>query len=261
LYDYNSRGGRAHKVSFDRPYAAWSGAGDFFDGDYNLIRFLEQSGYNVTYVTSLDTETTPGLYAGRRVFVSNYHDEYWSARMRAHLTAARDAGTHLAWLGANNVYWQVRWEQSSSGTANRVMVCYKDAALDPLSATQPALATVRFRDVPVNQPENALLGVMWTGDAPFGTRYPWVVRNAAHWVYAGTGLRNGDQIPALVGYEWDRVFDNGRTPGGLWLLSDSPVQNYGVPDKGQAVIYTAPSGAMVLPLMVKRETRAVLGPL
>lgn len=33
----------------------------------------------------------------------------------------------------------------------------------------------------------------------------WVVDHAEHWVYAGTGLANGDRIPMLVGYEMDNA--------------------------------------------------------
>ena len=64
LYDYNSTGSNpAVKVSFDRPYSDedWNGAGNFFSGDYNMIFWLEQNGYNVTYVSSVDTQTNAGL--------------------------------------------------------------------------------------------------------------------------------------------------------------------------------------------------------
>src|SRR5581483_2951652 len=52
----------AVKVSFDRPYAAnpygvrLDGAGDFLRRwEYNAARFLERSGYDVTYFTDVDT--------------------------------------------------------------------------------------------------------------------------------------------------------------------------------------------------------------
>jgi hypothetical protein len=243
LYDYQSPGGRAYKVSFDRPYHEWGGAGLFFEGDYNAIRWLERQGYNVTYVTSLDVHTTPAIFQNRKVFVSFFHDEYWSKPMRDHLTAARDAGVHLAFFDSNNVYWQVRFEPSASGVPNRVMVCYKDAALDP---GQGALTTVQWRDPPVNQPENALLGSMFESMFDYGTSFPWVATNASHWIYAGTGLRDGDQIPGLVGYEYDKVWNNGRSPAGLVALSASPVTDYqGITAIQQATYYRAPSGAMV----------------
>jgi hypothetical protein len=248
LYDYNSTGGRAYKVSFDRPYDNWAGAGDFFDGDYNMVRWLESRGYRVAYATSVDTHANPNLLANRKLFLSNRHDEYWSKPMRDSLTAARDAGKSLAFFDANNVFWQVRFEPSEGGVPNRVMVCYKTqggSPVDPITATDPALTTTRWRDAPVSRPENALLGVMWEGQFDYLTAYPWVVTNANHWVYAGTGLTEGASIPGVVGYEYDRLWENGLTPPNLVMLSRSPVTTSGVPSFANGAIYTAASGAYV----------------
>ncbi|HWP28006.1 MAG TPA: N,N-dimethylformamidase beta subunit family domain-containing protein, partial [Chloroflexota bacterium] len=246
LYDYQSPGGRAFKVSFDRPYDNWSGAGLFFEGDYNMIRWLEAQGYPLSYATSLELHANPTLLAGRKAFLSVWHDEYWSQPMRAQLEAARERGVHLAFFNANNLYWQVRFEPNAQGVPDRVLVCYKDAALDPLSASQPERTTVLWRDPPVNRPENALLGVMFESLFDYGQSYPWVVSNAAHWLYAGTGLQNGQPIAGLVGYEYDRVWANGLTPAGLVVVGASPVVDVdGVRSTAQGVIYQAGSGAVV----------------
>ncbi|HLH71892.1 MAG TPA: N,N-dimethylformamidase beta subunit family domain-containing protein, partial [Chloroflexota bacterium] len=249
LYDFSSTNSiPAVKVSFDRPYAAWAGAGSFFDGDYNMILWLEQQGYNVTYVTSIDIQTNPAILNGRKVFLSPWHDEYWSKGMRDNLTAAFNRGMNLLFLGANAIYWQIRWENSASGAANRVIVCYKDATTDPLAKTQPALTTVAWRDPPVNQPESALLGEQFNGYFNYGTSYPWVVQNANHWLYSATGLQNNQTIPGLVGYEYDNTA--GGTVAGATQLSLSPVTNLanvdtGEPDTASATIYRASSGAWV----------------
>jgi hypothetical protein len=251
LYDYQSTGGRAAKVSFDRPYDSWNGSGQFFDGDYNMIRFLESQGYNITYVSSVDVESNPSVFTGRKVFLSNFHDEYWSMNMRNNLTAARDRGMDLAFFDSNNMYWQVRFENSASGAANRVLVCYKDdpsdgAPKDPIAATNPSLDTTQFRLAPVNQPENALLGVMFESLFNYGSSFPWIVSNASHWIYAGTGLQNGQSIAGLVGYEYDKVFSNGQGPANLQILAASPVtDSNGVNSTSHATIYTAASGAQV----------------
>ena len=47
--------------------------------------------------------------------------------------------------------------------------------------------TVRWRSPPVNRPENALLGIMSEGVITWGNDYPFVVRDASHWIYEGTG--------------------------------------------------------------------------
>ena len=80
----------APRISFGRPYESWSGAGMFFDGDYNMIRFIESQGYNEPYATSTDVESNPNVLTGRKVFLSNWHDEYWSKPMRDRITLARN---------------------------------------------------------------------------------------------------------------------------------------------------------------------------
>ena len=167
--------------------------------------------------------------------------------MRDNITAALNQGKNLAFFDADSIYWQIRYESSTNGVPNRVITCYKSAALDPISQANPALTTVRWRDNPVNQPENALLGVMFASALDYGNTVPWVVNNANHWVYSGTGLNNGDSIAGLVGYEFDQVWNNGQTPGGLVVLSNSPVTDpSGVAYIANGSIYTyAPGNALV----------------
>jgi hypothetical protein len=247
LYEFNSGGVRAFKVSFDRPYDVGGGAGQYFQGDYFMVRWLERQGYDVKYVSSEDVHANPSLLDNTPMFLANWHDEYWSREMRSSLTAARDRGTHAAFFTSNNIYWQVRFEPSAGGVPNRIMTCYKNAALDPLTGTDPLRTTVRFRDNPVNQPENALLGSMFTDLINYGDSRPWIVSNASHWIYEGTGLTEGSAINYLIGYEFDRTFANGFTPPNLTILSNSPMidASLGLNDIHQATIYQAASGAYV----------------
>ena len=247
LYDWESMDGvAAVKVSFDRPYADWDGSGGFFDGDYNMIRWLERQGYDVTYVASQDLDAGTAQLARGKLFLSAFHDEYWSRAMREHLTAARDAGDSIAFFASDNIDWQIRFEPSSSGVARHVEVCYRKARLDPLAQTNPELTTVHWNERPLNEPTNALLGNMYAGEigAVTGT-WPegadWAVVNSESWVYAGTGLQDGDHIPRLVGYEYDRAFDNGASPPGLLLLSDSVIGD----NRANGTLYVAESGAIV----------------
>jgi hypothetical protein len=240
LYDYNSsQYARAQQVSFDRPYSGESGAGEFFTGgDYDLIRFYEREGYDVTYITSADTELrASALAAPRKVFVTTWHDEYWSTKMRMNFEAALGRGMHALFLASNSIYWRIRLQPAADGREARTIVCGKNKYVDE--------ETVLFRDPAVNAPENELLGGMYDDYFTYGTSAPWVVENATHWLYQGTGLRNGDQIPKLVGYEWDRTFA-ARSPAGLIRLSKSPVQGL-LRGAGlhEATIYTRPSGAIV----------------
>ena len=65
------------------------------------------------------------------------------------------------------------------------------------------------------------------------------------WVFAGTGLKNGDKLPKLVGNEYDRVTPERPTPTNIEVLAHSPVTCRGVKSFSDVTYYTAPSGAGV----------------
>src|SRR5207247_1316020 len=177
------------------------------------------------------------------------HDEYWSKPMYDAVIAARDAGVNLAFIGANAIDWEVRVEPSSSGVPNRVLVCYRDATLDPIA--DPSLKTVYWRDPPVNRPEQTLIGVQYTNGVPWNNGYaPYVVTNSGNWVYAGTGFKDGDSVPGIVGYEAARSFSQyphaNAVSGTYTLLSQSPFPGpSGTADYSNSSVYQAPSGAWV----------------
>jgi hypothetical protein len=253
LYDPFSTGAntiagtpRAVKVSFDRPYAS-DGAGTFlWLSELNFIRWAEKSGYDITYSTNLDTHLNPSYLLNHRGFVSVPHDEYWSKPMYDGVIAARNAGVNMAFFGSNSIFWQIRFEPSSTGVPNRIIACWKDATLDP--NTDPTLETVEWRQSPVNRPEQQFLGVEFT-DGPNSGTASYVVTNSSNWVYAGTGAKDGDVIPGIVWYEVDRVVSGDGSPAavsGTWvLLSHSPYTGSQGSDYGNSSIYQALSGAWV----------------
>ena len=240
---------RAVAVSFDRPYAK-DGAGDLLKWEIDFVRWLERSGYDVRYSTDVDTHLDGEQLLRSRAFLSVGHDEYWSQAMFDAVERARDAGIHLGFFGANIAYWQVRFEPAFDGRAARTMICYKDALLDPV---QDATTTVQWRDPLVGRPEQRLIGVQY-GDIIAGgitaAYAAYVVQNAHHWAYTGTGLRDGDTIPGVVGYETDRYHEDVPLPDqrdGSWtLLSTSPYTGFtGRPTYANSAVYQAPSGAWV----------------
>ena len=250
LYGFNSDGGvPAFKVSFDRPYGAGAGVTEFQRWEFPTIRFLEKEGYDLTYCTNIDTHENGDLLLRHRGFLSVGHDEYWSWDMRRNISNARDRGVSLGFLSSNTSYWQMRLESDSSGQPDRTIVAYKEKALvrDPIVAdgdpTNDYLATTAFRNPPVNLPEEALIGSMWSyTDEPITGDI--VVENTSHWVFAGTNLHDGDHLPGLLGYEVDRMFSD--FPPGTVRLAHSPYTGYkGVPDYSDMTIYQAASGAWV----------------
>ncbi len=255
----NIAGPAASAVSFDRPYLVQGetdGAGMFFVYDYPMVRWLEKEGYNVTYATDVDIETNPNLLNGRKGFLNVGHDEYYSQQMLDNVKGYIAAGKHMGFFSANNFYFRIRWENSVSGKPLRRIICAKNPSKDP--------TTLRFRDLSPPQPENATGGTMLGGVAD---NRPWRVADAAHWIFAGTGLQNyvsgtpvlsgpnQNAIAGLVGYEFDSRATSEASlssfvsyePAGLRTLAHSfvPAADNGVDSYSDATIYTAPSGAIV----------------
>ena len=57
---------RARVVSYDRPYGYGEGAGDFLGSEYPFIRFIEEQGLDVAYVTDVTVEEHPSICSATR---------------------------------------------------------------------------------------------------------------------------------------------------------------------------------------------------
>ena len=244
LYQDDSRTmpkGRAHEVSFERPYAASDGLGKVSRWELFLISFLEKSGYDVTYGTNLDFARAPNFAQGVGAVVAGSQDEYWLREERDQLDALLVSGSgSLAFFGADGGYWRVRALPSSTGAPLRTLACYKS---EPTQDPVP-YSTIRFRDSPDPLPESLLFGAMYESWqlVPF----PLVVTDPSHWLFEGTGARAGDGFTGLLGYEYDRTFTDDVEPPGLSIPLRSPVVSAeGVPSTSEAAARTTPSGRLV----------------
>jgi hypothetical protein len=278
---YNSWGGKstypsssfneqwAYKVSFNRPYArnahplaaSGVGAGDFLTAtsihptspispagwEYNMVRWLEREGYDVSYSTNIDTHTDSTWWNRHKVWLSVGHDEYWSREMRSHVEEARERGIGLGFFSSNTCYWQIRLEPSPlTGQPHRTMVAYKEAARlrDPYvldnDPTNDRLVTGQWRESPINEPEESLIGVMYDTVPVDGDI---VISQPSHAVFAGVTLPEGAKLRGLLGYEVDRRF--GNSPSNMTILARSPYVVGGRQDHAAMTIYAWPSGSMV----------------
>ena len=269
--------GRAYKVSYNRPFITrWGGfyAGPqdwIFGVEHAAIRWLEKNGYDVSYISGLDSSRSGARLLDHKVFFSVGHDEYWSGAQRSNVEAARDQGVHLAFLSGNEVYWRTRWEPSMAGpaTANRTLVCYKETRahddIDPSTQWTGTFRDPRFAGpnaLGAGMPENALTGTLFTVDSyRLDTiEIPYAHSRMRFWRNTGVDDTDPGDVAALttgyLGYEWDSDLDNGQRPAGLINLSQSIVSvhslllDYGtVTGPGTAehnlTLYRAPSGALV----------------
>ncbi|MER5863748.1 N,N-dimethylformamidase beta subunit family domain-containing protein [Kitasatospora sp. NPDC002040] len=244
---------RSMEVGFDRPYQYDHGAGLFLVYEAPLIALAERLGLPLAHVTGVDIAREPGLLLGATAVVSLGHDEYWSDEQRRHVTTARDAGTNLAFLGANCCYRRVRYEPSALGS-DRTVVCWKSAYQDDPGFRAGRPATTDFRSGPGADPESSLLGVSYDG---YPVDAPYVVGDPDHWLLAGTGARAGDSFPHLVGVEYDRVPPDTAPPGPIEIVSRSPVVCEGRRSHADSAYYTVPGGAGVFATGTMRWVEAL----
>ncbi|NUW40431.1 N,N-dimethylformamidase beta subunit family domain-containing protein [Nonomuraea rhodomycinica] len=246
---------RAGRVSFDRP-----GGGPCPERwEFGLIRWLRPAGYDVAYCSNLDLDLGdgPDLLARHRVLVVNGHDEYWSEAMRDAVEEFVRRGGNLAVLSGNTAWWRIRLEDGG-----RTMVCHRDALCDTVD--DPRLATVEWSSA--GRPENTLTGVSFRAGA--GTWGPdmrrmleesYTARFADHWVFEGTGLKDGDPFGrGCLGYETDaaeieeiggvpRVTCRDGTPASFVVLATADLRHWSAYGQGGTAtmgIFTSGLGAV-----------------
>nr|BFE55478.1 hypothetical protein GCM10020063_000040 [Dactylosporangium thailandense] len=228
---------RAARVSFDRP----GGGPPPERWEHGLLRWLRPAGYRADFCSNLDLHAEgPALLRGYRLLVVNGHDEYWSKEMRDAVESFTAAGGNVAFFAANTALWQARFED-----AGRTMVCYRDPLRDPVAALDPARATVEWASAPVHRPENTMTGVgyrhgagAWGDFMDVMRETDYTARFAEHWVFAGTGLRDGDRFAlGAVGYETDaalfrdvdgvpRITGGDGTPASFVILATADLRHW-----------------------------------
>ncbi len=210
LYTTNSSAGvAATKVSFDRPFngkyqTLFYGAIDYF------MAWLETNNFKVEFCSSIDLHDNAAMLNNYQLLITFGHDEYWTLPMRNNVDSFVESGGNFAIFGANTCWWQARLESGvAEPNANRTLVCYKSASADP--ETDPTLKTVNWYALTPPNPENSTTGLSYRTGADWSIHTPkpnspFVVNNAAHWVYAGAGVTNGTNFGGpYVGYETDAL--------------------------------------------------------
>ncbi|WP_247821498.1 DUF4082 domain-containing protein [Bradyrhizobium sp. 187] len=227
---------RAYAVSYNRPLAINSnsnlaGPQDFLFGEeYAAIYWLERNGYDVSYISGIDSATTAGLLLNTNAYMDAGHDEYWSQSQFANVTAARDAGVDLAFLSGNEIYWDVELAASldASHSANRTIVEYKDiwsgTQLDPNGTANGGAGLFRDPLYGPGTPENSLSGTIFTVDdigSLDNITVPASMSQLRFWRNTSIASGTGGTLTNLLGYEWDSDLDNGSRPAGLIDMSST----------------------------------------
>lgn len=233
--------GRAEQVGYDRPFSTRFGTpygqDFFFYAEFPTIEFLEENGYDVSYIDqgTLSSPQGASLIEQHTVLMAAGHDEYWSAPEMANITAARNAGVNTAFFTGNEAYWETRWAPDAAGENDRTLVTYKESLNSaPSDPNDPSTWTGSWDDPRFSppadggQPQNALTGQLWTVNA--GTSaltVPYLDAGLRFWRNTSVaGLSPGQTAtlaPETLGYEWDQDIDNGFRPPGEFDLSSTTI--------------------------------------
>jgi hypothetical protein len=228
------------RVSFNRPYAKYPqvvdhalslGSGEFLLWEFPFAYWIEQHGYDVTYCANEDIHNG-GVDAITRAktFLSVGHDEYWTRKQYDSCLEAVKRGTNFGFFGGNSVCFVI--DSAKPRVIERV---------GRYGGIRPGEEQY-MEDLPVAAPSEALLMGAQTV-SPFNGSGDWICTKPDHWIFAGTGMKRGDGIPGLVGWEFHG--DPANIPG-LEVVAAGKTINAGEAESHwEATIYPGPNGNSV----------------
>lgn len=237
-------------VSFDRPYGREAqytgvvndplsiGSGEFLPLEFPLAYWLEQHGYDVTYCANSDM-LTPDHGLKCKAFISVGHDEYWDIRQFRSVERMRDAGVNLLFLSGNTICWVTPLRASHDGRPNRIMFRGGPYGAENDYARRRQAENGPF---PERGPDEGLL-MGARNIEPVNGGGDWIVVKPEHWMFEGTGMKRGDRIPGLVGWEYHG--DPAHIPGLEVVAAGTAWVGGQTPQKWAATIYPGPNGNFV----------------
>jgi len=235
--------GGESQVSFNRPYGKYcqivdaplsTGSGEFFLWEFPFVYWLEREGYDVSYISNTDLHRDGAQPLRSKGFLSVGHDEYWTIEMFRSMQAAIAAGVNVGFFSGNAVCGRIAWEEATR-------------SLRRLGVFGPPGGTREFQAMSslehVRPYGNELMGAHSTGPVTGGA--DWICSLPQHWIYAQTGMKQGDSIPGVIGWEYHG--DPADIPG-LEIVARGPTQSApGQPNGGEytATVYPGPKGNFV----------------
>ena len=228
-------------VSFDRPYGKYcqivdaplsTGSGEWLLWEFPLAYWMESRGDDVTYVSGVDTHRDAAALARVRGVLSVGHDEYYTMAMFIGLRKLIAEGMNVAFLSGNTCCGLIDLR------ADRVIT-----RLDRFGGTHPEEFAwfPEARRLAQSAPsESLLVGARTT--VPATGSGGWVCAAPDHWLFAGTGMRRGEEIPGLVGWEYHGA--PADLPG-LEIVATGPTRSHHGTGVFTATVYPGPRGNFV----------------
>lgn len=239
------------EVSFARPYGKYCqildaplsvGSGEWFLWEFPLAYWLEANGYDVTYVSNIDTHSGAARLHRAKGFLSVGHDEYYSIEMYQNLRRSIASGLNVAFLSGNTCCGRIQLHPPSNRVPCRSFerVDYFGPRDEGMIRRFPSMGLFAHQ----SPPEALLLGAR-SNVPPCTGGGDWICSLPQHWIYEGTGMKQDERIPGLIGWEWHG--EPAALPR-LAVVATGPTQDApGKPNGGTytATIYEGPEGNFV----------------
>ena len=209
-----------HTALLGRPFLNRGVPYNFRWYDLPFLHWLAWTGRAVDYLADADLDGTRSggeLARAYDLIVFPGHHEYVTTHEYDVVRAYRDLGGNLAYLSANNFFWQI------------------------VKRGNVMTRTKQWRDL--GRPESSLIGAQYRGNDDGQHRGAWIVRDAAAapWLFAGTDLKNGSSFGS-GGIEIDKTGPD--SPSGVKVLAEIP-NLFGHGFTAQMTYYETPAGAKV----------------
>lgn len=235
------RGAHARGVaaSFDRPYGKYCqiyenpqsfGSGEWLCFEFPLAYWLEEHGYDVTYCSNSDCLDSAQI-TRCKTFLSVGHDEYWDVRQYHAMKSAIDDGVNVLWLTGNAVC-------STTPFSENKRVIERTGHFSGMSNEEVDKARKVFTEdhQRTGPDETLIIGARTV--IPFNGGGDWTCTKPDHWIFEDTGMKAGDSIPGLVG--WEHHGAPAKIPG-LEVLAEGLVWAGGTaPSHYTATIFPGP---------------------
>jgi hypothetical protein len=206
--------------------------------EWRLLGWMEREGFDYDYYAETQLHDGTLELDAYRVLIISTHPEYWSREMYFGVKAwVNERGGKLLYLGGNGLNCEVELVEPSA-------VIYQNGNCRDL--VRDGYESRFHKRV---ESEANLLGVVFT-DTGVMTSAPYRVTNASHWLFEGTGLRDGDlfgeaslhrRCPGgASGHETDKI--SRSSPSGVTFVA----KGTNIDDGGAELVHyeTATGGAV-----------------
>ncbi len=159
-------------------------------GEWRLLGWLEREGYGYDLYSEHQLHTGVLDLDAYKVLILGVHPEYWSRQMYERVKEwVHHRGGRLMYLGGNGINCEIEFLDNAT-LRFKTQLLSEGGALGMVDPNDPSkFYESRFHRTV--ECEANLLGVVCT-ETGIMTAAPYRAANASHWIFDGTGLRNGD---------------------------------------------------------------------